>query len=114
MAIENYFTDITILKNVEGQNQIGGRLKNWAKVATIKGRINKHNANNINTGGRSGEQTEYVGYFKYCADSLTYLKPEARIEFGNIVLKMKGQQKNTLGMNHHIKCELIFYDFLES
>lgn len=113
MAIEDYFGDVTIIKNTATQNQIGGRQKTWDTVAILKGVVNKHNANNINTGGKSGEQTEYVGYFKYCDNAVNNLLPENRIRFGNIVLKMKGQFKNTLNMNHHIKCELIFYSFFE-
>lgn len=113
MAIEDYFGEIKILKQIEGQNQIGGRFNNWSNIASINGIINKHNSNNVNTGGKSGEQTEYVGFFQYSDDALNYLVPENRIEFGNIVLKIKGQPKNTLNMNHHIKVELIFYSFLE-
>ena len=116
MAIGDYFHDIEVLQQLGGTNQLGGHKKNWSSVKTISGVINQRASNNTAASGRQGENSEYVGYFEYSDDSVKYIKKEKSIRLldsDNKIYKLKGKPKNTMGMNHHLKIDLQFVDYLE-
>jgi hypothetical protein len=108
MAIEDYFGDIIVLKLVgKKTDQVGGRVENWGKAATIQGVINARYANQSTVSGKSGEMSEYNGLFEITDDSTTYLKPENRLQDANgKIYRINGEIKNTINMNHHYKVDL--------
>lgn len=115
MAIEDYFNDIIVLKQLSTEtNLIGGVNDNWGEVKTLKGVINCKNVNQSTLSGKAGENTEYNGLFEYSDDSLRYLKAENRLkDKDGYVYRVSGKPKNTVNQGHHLKVELIFVEYIE-
>jgi hypothetical protein len=109
MALGDYFIDIIVLSQIEGGDQVGGRIENWAEVTTIKGIINGRYANVSTIGGKSGESSEYNGLFEITDTSTTYLVPKNRLKDADgKIYKINGKVKNTLNLGHHYKCDLTY------
>lgn len=115
MAIEDYFHDIIVLKQLSTEtNLIGGVNDNWGEVKTLRGVINCKNIEPSTLSGKAGENTEYNGLFEYSDDSINYLKAENRVkDTDGYIYKIPGKPKNTIQRNHHFKVELIFVEYLE-
>jgi hypothetical protein len=115
MAIEDYFNDIIVLKQLSTEtNLIGGVNDNWGEVKTLRGIINCKNVNQSTLSGKAGENTEYNGLFEYSDDSLRYLKSENRLkDKDGYVYRVSGKTKNTVNQEHHLKVELIFVEYIE-
>jgi len=115
MAIKDYFTDITVLQQTGTKNLIGGRSGTWEEVTTIRGVINQSYANQDNSRGREGEQSEYKGFFEYSTTNLGYLNGIYRLKDGEgKVYKVKGKGKNTLNKNHHIRVDLTYDSYVKA
>jgi len=107
MALEDYFRDITVLAQIEGDDQLGGRIENWGEVATVQGVINVRYANKSNQGGKSGELSNYNGLFEITDTSTIYLKPENRLkDTDGKIYRLSGKPKDTLNLGHHYKLDL--------
>lgn len=113
MALKDRFEDITVLSQIEGIDQVGGRIENWGEVATIKGIINGKYANRSDVGGKTGEMSEYNGLFEITDTSTTYLVNQNRLKdkYGKIY-RLNGKPKNTLNRGHHYKCDLEYVTHL--
>jgi hypothetical protein len=109
MALSDYFIDIVVLVQIEGEDQIGGRIENWSDAVIIQGIINARYANKSTIGGKSGETSEYNGLFEITDTSTTYLVPENRLKDADgKIYKINGKVKNTLNLGHHYKCDLTY------
>lgn len=107
MAIDEYYRDIIVLAQIEGQDQLGGRIENWGEVATIQGAINKSYANVSNIGGKSGETSAAKGFFEITDTSTSYLHKQNRLQdIDGSIYKINGEPKNTMNRNHHYRLDL--------
>lgn len=114
MAIEDYFQDIIVLKQLEKEtNLLGGINDNWGEVKVLRGIINCKSVSPSILSGKAGEDSEYNGLFEYCEDAINYLKPENRYkDQDGFIYKMSGKLKNTINQNHHFKVELIYVEYI--
>lgn len=115
MAIEDYFGNIIVLKQIGSSNKIGGRSGKWEEIDTIQGVINQSYSNQDNSRGREGEQSEYKGIFEYSTDNLTYLNGTYRLkDSAGYVYKIKGKAKNTVNRNHHLRVDLTYDSYIKA
>lgn len=118
MAIGDYFRTITVLQQTGSSNQIGGRGGTWEEIATINGVINQRFSvpkqySDRSMKGKTAESSDYFGYFEYSETNLTYFDTKYRLkDTDNKVYKIKGQGKNTMNKNHHIKANLTFESYI--
>jgi head-tail adaptor len=102
MAIENYYRNLTLLKRIDINNGIGGKIRSWNTVTTIQGVINQDVVTKA-IKGKLIEATIYKGYTEINEN----ITANARIkDTDNKIYRIKGTPKNTMNMNHHYYLEL--------
>lgn len=118
MAIGDYFRTITVLEQSGSSSQLGGRNGEWEEIATMLGVINQRFSipkqySDRNVKGKVSESSDYFGYFEYSSTNMSYFDTKYRFkDSDNRIYKIKGQPKNTMNKNHHIKANLTYESYL--
>ncbi len=98
MAIESYYTTLTLLTKSQTTNAKGAAVDAWAE-SSFQGAINQLNSYEIELSGRLGIEADYK---LYCPTSVS-ITGAHRIKYGGKTYRMVSEPKNTMRRGHHYK-----------